>query len=360
MKLKSLRIAVLLALLPAGAALGAPDVADAAMAHDLQQLRTLIEQGADVDEAQPDGSTALHWAVQWNEPQAVEALLEAGADAEAMTPLGATPLYLAALSGNAAMIEKLLEAGADATETVLENEETVLMFAARSGSLDSVQLLLDAGVEVDAKEAYRDTTALHWAAEQGHTAVVQLLLEHEANPNLRSKLIVPESGGFGNAIPSGGLTPLIMASREGHLETAQALLDGGALVNQQSGGGHTPLLTAVQNGHTALATLLLERGADPSLANDQGWNPLYLAVKGRTIEVGTMPTPDTTDQELFDLIELLLQKGAMVNARISDNTEVRNAIRATWLEEDGGTAFLRAAMGGDLPVMRLLLEHGAD
>ena len=360
MRKTKLHLALTLALLPLmGNAYAASDIADAAMVHDFEKLEQLIAAGADVNEAQTSGGTALHWAVQWGDPDAVDALITAGADVDAATPLGATPLYLASMIGHPEMIAKLLNAGADVQETVLENEETVLMFAARSNNVDSVKLLLDAGVPIDAKEAYRGTTALHWAAEEGHTAVVQLLLERGANPNLRSDVKIT-AGGFGPAQPTGGVTPLILASREGALETAKALLAAEALINQQSGGGHTPLLTAVQNGHAELATLLLDHGADPSLANDQGWTPLYLAVKGRTPEVGTMPNPDVTSDALFDLIELLLEKGAKVDARISANSEVRNAIRATWLEEDGGTAFLRAAMGGDLPVMELLLAHGAD
>ena len=112
--------------------------------------------------------------------------------------------------------------------------------------------------------------------------------------------------------------------------------------------------------HAEMARLLIERGADVKLANGKGWNPLYLAVKARTMERGTMPNPVVDTDAMLDVIRLLVEKGANVNARLKANTEVHNSIQATWLREPGATPLLRAALCGDLEVMKLLLAHGAD
>jgi len=131
-------------------------------------------------------------------------------------------------------------------------------------------------------------------------------------------------------------------------------------VNQQSAEGHTALLAAIQNAHVGVANTLLDAGADANLMNDRGWNPLYMAVKMRSLEKGTMPNPYVDMNGMYTLIERLLQSGANVNARLQADTEVHNSIRSTWLDEAGGTAFLRASLCGDLKVMKLLLAHGAD
>jgi ankyrin repeat protein len=157
----------------------------------------------------------------------------------------------------------------------------------------------------------------------------------------------------------GGLTPLIFASREGDIESARALLDAGANVNQASEYGWTPLLTAVNNRNYQLAKLLIERGADVNLANKGGWTPLYLATDNRNIEGGDYPVPKP-DMDHLELIQLLLEKGANPNARIKDNTLTRTIFTMQWFLEDGATAFIRASQSGDTELMKLLLKYGAD
>lgn len=340
-------------------ALAVSAIADAAENRDFAAVSSFLDEKADVLEAQADGSTALHWAVYWNNLEAVERLLAAGSDVEAATRLGATPLYLAAVNGNADIIKALLAAGADAKATVLQYSETPLMFAARSGDVASVAALLDAGAEIEARDDYRGATALLHAAEQNHADVVQLLIDRGANINARTKTIVAE-GRSGAGAPEGGLTGLMLASRENGVETVKVLLAEKALINQQSAGGHTALITAIQNANVEIAKLLIEHNADPSLANDMGWNPLYMAVKMRSLEKGTMPNPVIDVDAMYEIIEMLLARGADVNARLQGDTEVHNAIRSTWLNETGATPFLRAAFCGDLKVMKLLLANGAD
>ena len=364
-------VAVLAVLLPALAgANGVPEVADAAMNRDAAALRTLLAKRSDVNVAQADGSTALHWAVYWNDLEAVDLLLAAGANPKAATRLNATPLFLATQSGTPAMVARLLRAGVDVNAPFLSNGETALMVAARSGNVEIVSRLLEAGASVDAKETLRGTTALSWAAEENHAAVVSLLLSRGASPQAASKVVVgaarrgdddaddPGPAPTGNANARGGVTPLMVATRERAVETIKVLLDGGAPINQQSGDGTTALIVALQNGDAAIARMLLDRGAAADMGNAKGWTPLFLAVKARSREIGTVPNPVIDQAALLDVIKLLVEKGANVNARTSVRSETYGAM--AWLRDAGATPLLRAAYCADLPVMKYLLAHGAD
>jgi ankyrin repeat protein len=155
------------------------------------------------------------------------------------------------------------------------------------------------------------------------------------------------------------LTALIYAARANSLETIKVLLDQGADINQTSVYGWSPLLVATQNRYYKLASYLLDKGADPNLANKGGWTPLYLATDNRNIEGGDYPVRQT-DMNDLEFIQLLLNKGADVNARMIDSTETRTVFTNQWLDERGATAFLRASQSGDLPLMKMLLARGAD
>jgi ankyrin repeat protein len=168
-------------------------------------------------------------------------------------------------------------------------------------------------------------------------------------------------GGRGRqAVKDGGaLTPLIYAVRANDLDSVKVLLAAGADVNQVSGYGWSPLLVATQNRYYRLGAYLLEHGADVNLANKGAWTPLYLATDNRNIESGDYPVRKG-DMDHLEFIKLLLDKGANVNARLKDSTETRTVFTNQWLDENGATAFLRASQSGDLPLMKLLLAHGAD
>lgn len=387
-------------------------MADAVENRDLATIKTLLAKKADVNAAQADGATALQWAVHWGNPAAVDLLLKAGADVKAANRLNATPLYLAAESGNGLLVQKLLAAGADPNQTVLSQNETPLMFAARSGNVEAVRALLDKNAKIDATDKLRGSTALHWAAEQNHPEVLKLLIQRGAKVDARTNVVAAAAGrggragggraaaaaparsgaaapapattavaaatagpGRGAAAPvddddpdsprpvpagNGGLTALLLATREAGLESMKVLLDAGAPINQQSANGNTALIVAAMNGNAQTIQFLLDRGSDMNLANAQGWTPLYLTVKARTMEKGTMPNPLVDEDGLFKAIDFMVNHGVDVNARLKGNTEVHNGIAATWLREAGATAFLRASFCGDLPVMKLLLAHGAD
>ncbi len=373
-------------------------VADAAMKGDRAAVQALLRKKADVNAPRTDGATALEWAAYRDDLELADLLIAAGANPKLANREGATALRLASLRGSATMIEKLLKAGADANERDL-NDETPLMFAARNGNLDALNVLLKNGSQVNAKESLRGTTALMWAVEQGHSEAAKLLIQHGADVSAASSFDFKGGTAFladtvqhranrvkekSKATPTdedtalrvpkntkgGGLTALVLAAREDHLDCVKLLLDAHADVNQTTHYGWTALLTAVQNRHYKLAAYLLDHGANPNIANNGGWTPLYLAADNRNIEGGDYPVRDP-DMDHLDFIKLLLEHGANVNARVcgiestpvsckGDSTETRTVFTMQWLYEDGATPFLRAAQSGDVTLMKLLLEHGAD
>jgi ankyrin len=362
------------------------------MKKDVATIRTLLGQKADVNAPQADGATALHWAVYYNDQQLADVLIAAGASATKANRDGATPLQLACISGNAAMIDKLLKAGADPNEKG-PHGETALMIASRTGTVEAMALLINHGADVNATETLRGTTALMWAASQSHPAAVQLLVEKGADVAARSNpaalgrtaYLAPTPRQRGSEVQSdaaaagtvqtraargegfgqrevaqgGGLTALVFAAREGDLPTAKVLLTAGADINQQTQYGWTALLTATQNRNYVLGSYLLDHGANPNLANKGGWTPLYLATDNRNIEGGDYPVR-AGDLDHLDFIKKLLAAGADVNARAKDSTETRTIFTMQWLYEDGATAFLRAAQSGDVELLKLLLDRGAD
>ncbi len=344
-------------------------LADAAMNKDFVAVRALLKQKAEVNSTQADGTPALMWAVRADNLEMVDLLLAAGANVNARNREGATALYQASVNGNAVIIERLLKAGADVNSTFLSTGETALMEASRTGDAKAVKALLDHGAQVNAKDLLRETTPLMWAASQDHPEIVKLLIEHGADPNAQSKQEkVKPYGTTGPGAQTakvykdlvrGGLTPLVFAAREGYLESAKALLDGKADINKTTADGSSALVVAIQNGHYEVGRFLVERGANINLTNQKGWSPLYLSVKNRTIETGELPVPGNENQAM-DFIKLLLDRGAEVNTRLAFETETHAASHVIWLKEEGATPFFRAAYGGDLEVLKLLLAHGAD
>jgi len=186
MKRRILGVVILLTLVVYGhvGAAGA-EVADAVMRGDLAALRALVAKKADVNAAQIDGATALHWAVYNGDAVATDLLLQAGAKPEAANRTGMTPLAMAALYGNPQIIDRLLKAGASA-KALGPNGETMVMLAARNGNPDAVKMLVEAGADVNAKEPLRGTTALMWAVEQRNPEAVSALLAAGADPAARS------------------------------------------------------------------------------------------------------------------------------------------------------------------------------
>ena len=388
MNMKQLGVGVAIgALLAIGAPVfhGAPGdtrLADAVMQSDRDAVRTLLQQKADVNAAQVDGMTALHWAARQNDIETVRALIKAGAKVAVSTRYGVTPVYLAAANGNSAMLDLFLKAGVD-PNVANPGGESVLMTATRTGNLDTVKLLIERGANVNAKEGDRGQTALMWAVLENHPDVAKLLIEKGADVNAQTVVVIPDgitpepSGTSGNIgangpgfyraravpTPSGAMSALLFAAREGNQQMARILLDAKADVNLPSANGSPPLVVAITNNHIALAITLLERGANPNLS-DRFWKrtPLYAAVEMRNMDFTRESPPPVADtRDAMDLIKALLAKGADPNARVN-TTPVRGFMQgsANWVNFDGQTAFIRAALAGDITLMRLLLEHGAD
>ena len=221
---------------------------DAARHRDLAAVSQLLAAGANPNDEQPDGATALHWAVYLEDYVMVERLLEAGADVNAVNRLNASALYLAAKEGSAELILLLLDAGAD-PNVALEMGETPIMTAARSGTTEGVRHLIEAGANVNMKESARDQTALMWAAAQGHADVARTLIAAGANLDVRSKVRprlmfadATNGGAFDQGVMEnlGGYTPLLFAASAGHIEIANILINAGADIDGQAGNGASP------------------------------------------------------------------------------------------------------------------------
>jgi ankyrin repeat protein len=343
------------------------DVADAAQRRNKEALRSLIQQRADVNAAQPDGATALHWAAHFNDLEAVTLLLKAGAKANVANRYGDTPLSEAASAGSAPIVEALLKAGADPKTPITADGETVLMAASRAGNIEVVKALLDHGADVNAKESYRGQTALMWAAAEGHPAIVKMLLEHGADWRVQSfsrETKMPKLSAASSVTPfaRGGLTALLFAAREGDMETAKVMLDAGVDINQGDVDNTSALVVSALNKKYSFAKFLLDRGADPNVKDAYGREGLYAAIEARDQDWSTLPTRKEDDAlPSLDLIKALLARGANTNARLTKSLPGKSGMDSgdTTLDE-GATPLMRAARSGDAPVMRLLLEKGAD
>src|SRR5271154_76029 len=331
---------------------------------------------ADSGAPDPDGTTALHWAVRHDDLKTAEALIKAGADVKAADRYGITPINLAATNGSAAMIRKLLDAGVD-PNTSTPSGETALMTAARVGKLDAVTLLLDRGAKVNAKDDEHGQSSLMWAVLENHADVVELLLARGADINAHTNVTITKGeyvparagGASGNGIirqralptPNGGMTPLLFAIRDGNATMMRLLLDRGADINQPSGNHTTPLLIALLNGQVGIASELLAKGADPNATDDYHRAALFAAIDLRNFnheKYGDLPTDG---RDPLDLIKAILKKGGDPNLR-TNTVPVHGLMQfdASWVNFDGETPFVRAALSGDIEVMRLLLESGAD
>jgi ankyrin repeat protein len=359
--------------LGAAAALAAPtsEVADAAMRGDREAVRAALARDADVNATRVDGSTALHWAVERDDLDLADLLLRAGAGVATRTREGVAPLQLAAVNGSARMVRRLLEAGADPNTALTPAGDTALMLAARTGRADAVGVLLEAGADANAAETWGGTTALMWAVSEGHLGATRALLDAGADVNARSHYVAAANGrGFegrtpraGGAEPdvaefaSGWLTPLMFAAREGNAGLARILVDAGADVNAVTGDGKTPLALAIFNGGYEVASFLVERGADVNRADAQRFTPLFWAVDRRNMETAVnFPWMVTADP--MPLIRQLLDAGADPNALV-DNTP-RARMREGSPRIVFATSLMRAAFAGDLELVTLLLERGAD
>ncbi len=366
----------------------APVLADAAMKGNMQAVKSLLKGGADPNARGQFGTPALHWRVDADDLEGAKLLPDAGADANALTERDISALSLAIGNGNAAMVDLLLKAGANPNQ-LEPTGETLLMMASQVGVPQIVASLLKRGVAVDAREAAFGQTALMFAARAGHASIVSLLLAAGADPNVATRVgatpafIAPNSGpgfGFGvgilrGGVPAdrgrreptpGGMTPLHYAVRHDHVDVAKLLLDAGAKVNAREANDITPLLMAISNDNVAAALFLLAHGGDVNAPDWYGRSPLWEAVNVRNLYVHNATFKNGIDRApLLELIKALLAAGADVNARTRETPPFRHHLleitgSLEWVDFTGQTPFLTAALAGDVTVMKMLLQHGAN
>ena len=464
-------------------------VADAVMRGDSSQLRLLIKQGLDVNTAQSDGMTALHWAASRGDTSAVRMLVAAGARIETQTRNGNyTPLHLAARAGKANATRVLLASGANVNAPTTTGGATALHFASSNGDSATVDALLEKGAPINVRDSANAQTPLMWAAAANRVAAVVALMKHGADPELMSrvedipavekadkvalaarnrriaalknadaaviaagvprgagaagaasatattsaaaapgavaapsattpapamaagtapaamaspmapaaatgksvaaapaptvagaKAPAPEAGKLEAPVPragrgptytdlignKGGLTALLFAARDGHIDVAKALIAGGAKINHVSAGDHSsPLLLATINGNLDLARVLLESGADVKLASDANNTPLYAAINVQWSPKTGYPAPVAQGQQktnYLDFMELLLKAGADPNVRLSKHLWYMSYnFDQLGVNTAGATPFWRAAYGTDVAAMKLLVKYGAD
>ncbi len=366
-RLTALAAACVAATLSAGVALaeGGALVAAAKSADHAAALRAL-EQKADPNLADSDGSTALLWAVHHDDVELVKKLIAAGADVKIANVYGATPMSEAAIVADAAVLDALLRAGAD-VDSPNADGQTTLMVVARTSNVAAADLLIKHGANVNAREARKGQTALMWATAESQPAIVKVLLAHGADANARSTVYdwerrVTAEPRMKN-MPSGGFTPLLYAAREGCLECAQELVQAGAKVDMTDPDGITPILSALLNAHFDTAKYLLSTKTNPHKWDWWGRTPLYAAVDYNTVPHGGRPDRPSLDETTsLQMIEILLDAGVNPNAQLKlfpPYRSLRMDRGADAVIDIGTTPLLRAARSGDVEAIKLLLEHGA-
>ena len=320
----------------AGIGLGAgpSEIASAAERGDRAAVRTLIAQKADVNATQPDGATALHWAVYRNDTEMIDTLLNAGAKAEVTNRNGISPLYMASLYGDPVMINQLLKRGADA-KAKGPNGETMVMLASRNGNPEAVKALIAAGADVNAKEPIRGTTALMWAVEQKHPAAVKALLEGGADFKARSG----NAGNPRNYMASSG------ANSNAGEQTARMRLcvaaNGGPSVEEQIRLGNTSL-NDKEGPCAVFGRNAVGRGVGGATSRDAAEGGARRGGGAQQARGGAVPS---------------------VEAAVTpdDNAEDDGPVAGLVGSGGGGlTALILAARESDLESARLLIDAGAD
>jgi uncharacterized protein len=337
--------------------LAATPLIDAVKQHDKVAVRALLQKRVDVNAAEGDGATALHWAVYLEDAELVESLVAAGARVDVANDLGVTPLHLASVSGNLPIATKLLAKGAVAN-AASETGVTPLMEAARGGHAALVRALLAHGADVNATERDRSQTALMWAVARRHPDVVKMLLEHKADLHARTstrplrvmldqgpRRTVKTSVQDARQIDAGGSTALLFAAQVGDAESAALLLAAGANANDRAADGNSALVLAAFAGHGNVARLLIDAGADVDAAS-AGYSALHAAVLR-----GDLAT-----------VKALLARGANPNAQLTKGSPVRR-FGSQWAlptPMTSATPLFVAAVYLEVDILRALLASGAS
>jgi uncharacterized protein len=372
-------------------------------AGNRQEALEMIGAGADVNEAQPDGTRPIHWAVYRVDHELMDALIESGAEVDVTNELGSTPLAEAVRLRDPEMVRTLLDAGSG-SEGANQDGQTALMVAIRNGDLDIVQMLIDAGADVNAVEQVQDQTPLMWAAAASDNAaeMVRILLQHGAEVDARARFtdwpsqITSEPRAQYHAY--GGLTALLYAARGGCSGCVEALVDAGADVNLPTPEGVTALMIALDNNNNDIAKFLLDHGANPNLWDVYGRTSLYIAVDhnggggggggfgggrggggrgggrgaggrgagrglgapggGPAVPLAAPAGPEVTS---MDIITALLDAGVDPNPQLNMRRPSNQGGRFSDPNlSTGTTPLFRAVLNNDMEAIEALLDHGAS
>jgi ankyrin repeat protein len=300
-----------------------PKLFDAIQNRDQKAVLALLKRGTDVNSPRPDGSTPLAWAAMRDDAEIVAALIKAGANVNTADENGETPLTLAAANGNLAIARMLIDAKAN-INAARWTGDTPLMIGAQAGNAELVRLLLDKGAPIDIRESRMGQTALMWAAAEGKADVVQLLTERGADVK---------------AVSKNGFTPLLFAAQSGSAPAVKALIAAKADPNAKSPSGAGAFTLALARGHEDVARIMLDYNVDVNAKDRTGSTPLHEAV--RLGKAG--------------LVRDLVKRGANLEALTARPSGFGSPFRIGEL-----TPFLVAAENGSVPMMKLLVELGAN
>lgn len=317
-----------------------------------------IVRNLEAGERGPDGSSPLQWAVYDQDIEKVRKLIRAGADVNASNNYGANAMQLAAEVAHVELLEMLLDAGADVDSPNPEGQ-TALMLVSRTGNIEAAELLIDHGATIDAREQFGNQTALMWAAARRHPVMMDLLIRHGADINARSAVRDYNSHvtaeGRAKRLDSGGLTPLMYAVRENCLSCVQLLIENDVDLDMPDPDGVSPLLLAILNTNWDIAKTLIEAGANVQQWDMFGQAPLFAAVGDRN-DPGLNVDGLINQNDGMTIVKMLLEADANPNMQLF----YRPAKARGGPLSRGTTPLIRAASNGDLEVIKLLLEYGAE
>jgi cytohesin len=371
---------------------------EAALAGDIERVRSLISKGADVNEKGPRGKTALHCASEKGHAEVARLLIGKGAYVNAIyRPVG-TPLHYAAMTGDKKTIELLLSKGADINAKNRRGRTPLFeaMASSAAGRKEAVELLIAKGAEVPAlhlaaymadiekvKKCLQDSidvnaqenagcTALHVAVNSGKKDIVEFLIRKYANVHAKDSLgVTPlyyaathnyvdiadfllSKGADVNARDENGCTLLYYAIWDHSKDAINLLANKGANVNAKDSAGYTPLVYAIWENDKDMVELLINKGADVNVQDNDGYTPYYWAVMDASKEI----------------VELLTAKGATaistihLAARAGDLAKVKNLVEAgtdvNVKDKGGETPLFSAVISDNSDVAKFLISEGAD
>jgi ankyrin repeat protein len=382
-------ICIIAAAVPGLAQSPSVSLANLIQAGDHKSALARIRAGADVNEAQPDGTRPIQWAVYRLDYELLDALIAKKAKVNVTNEFGSTPLTEAAELADARMVKTLLDAGAR-PDSANQDGETALMLAIKTGELPVVELLIRAGANVNTVEKFHNQTPLMWAAAAPKNAgeMVEILLAKDANPRPRAlysdwdSQITSEPRA--QYRPVGGLTAMLYAARGGCYDCVEALIASGADVNVPTPEGVTSLMLALDNDHNDVAKLLLDRGANPNVWDWWGRTALYIVVDRRETALapaqggfgaggrggrgggGAPVAPRGSGRPAvssMEVIDALLAADVEPNPQLNMHRPSRGGNSGRFIDpllSTGCTPLLRASMTGDMEVARALLAKGAS